>query len=312
MAPALLVMAAGLGSRYGGLKQIDPVGPSGETLLDYSLFDARRAGFGKIVFVIRRDIEAAFREAVGGRYEARAEVAYAFQSLEDLPPGFRVPASRTKPWGTGQAVLAGEPAISGPFAVVNADDFYGRESYEALHAFLAGGPRADFHALVAFRLDRTLSAHGPVARGLCDMGPDGLLRGVHEVTGLERDRSGVIRAGDRTFRGDEPMSLNLWGFGPSIFDRLRDRFRAFLAERGGEERAEFYLPDAVGQLIGAGTARVRVLETPSPWFGMTHRADAKAVSESLRELVAAGEYPDPLWGGEGAGSSGDTKGVEKL
>ena len=163
-------MAAGLGSRYGGLKQIDPVGPSGETLLDYSLFDARRAGFGKIVFVIRRDIEAAFREAVGRRYEARAEVAYAFQSLEDLPPGFRVPASRTKPWGTGQAVLAGEPAISGPFAVVNADDFYGRESYEALHAFLAGGPPADLHALVAFRLDRTLSAHGPVARGLCDVG----------------------------------------------------------------------------------------------------------------------------------------------
>ncbi|HEY7515408.1 MAG TPA: nucleotidyltransferase [Vicinamibacteria bacterium] len=297
MEPAVLVMAAGMGSRYGGLKQIDPVGPSGETLLDYSLFDAHRAGFGRVVFVIRRDIEAAFREAVGRRYEARTEVVYAFQSLEDLPAGFRVPAGRAKPWGTGQAVLAGESAIDGPFAVVNADDFYGRPSYEALHAFLAGRPPADLLALVAFRLDRTLSPHGPVARGLCEVGADGLLRSVREITGLERDAGGVIRSTDGAYRGDEPMSLNLWGFGPSIFDRLRERFRAFLAEHGGEEKSEFYLPDAVGQLIRAGTARVRVLETPSPWFGMTHRADAKAVSESLRALVAAGEYPEPLWGG---------------
>jgi MobA-like NTP transferase domain len=300
MAPAMLVMAAGLGSRYGGLKQIDPVGPSGETLLDYSLFDARRAGFGRIVFVIRRDIEAAFREAVGRRYEARAEVVYAFQSLEELPAGFRVPDGRMKPWGTGQAVLAGESAIAGPFAVVNADDFYGRASYAALHAFLAGRPPADLHALVAFRLDRTLSPHGPVARGLCEVGPDGLLRGVEEVTGLERGADGVVRSssekGVRTFRGDEPMSLNLWGFGRSIFDRLRERFFSFLTERGADAKAEFYLPDAVGQLIRAGTGRVRVLQTPSPWFGMTHREDARAVSESLRALVASGEYPDPLWG----------------
>jgi hypothetical protein len=295
MAPAVLVMAAGMGSRYGGLKQIDPVGPSGETLLDYSLFDARRAGFGRIVFVIRRDIEAAFRGAVGRRYEGRAEVVYAFQSLDDLPAGFGVPPGRTKPWGTGQAVLAGESAIPGPFAVVNADDFYGRASYAALHAFLAGRPPADVHALVAFRLDRTLSPHGPVARGLCDVGGDGSLRVVQEITGLERDGEGVIRSGPRTFRGDEPMSLNLWGFGPSIFDRLREGFRAFLSDHGEEEKAEFYLPDAVGQLIRAGTARVRVLETPSPWFGMTHRADQKAVSESLRALVAAGEYPNRLF-----------------
>ncbi len=294
----MLVMAAGLGSRYGGLKQIDPVGRAGETLLDYSLFDARRSGFGRIVFVIRRDIEAAFREAVGRRYEERADVAYVYQALEDLPRGFAVSAGREKPWGTGQAVLAGEAAVDGPFAVVNADDFYGRASFVALHAFLVAGPPSDLHALVAFRLDRTLSSHGPVARGLCDVGAEGLLRAIEEVTGLERAGGGVrapSKGGDSTFAGNEPVSLNIWGFGPSIFALLRERFAAFLEERGRDPKAEFYLPDAVGQLIRAGQARVLVLETTSPWFGMTHREDARAVAESLRALVAAGEYPDPLW-----------------
>src|SRR5262245_29738900 len=186
MPPAVVVMAAGIGSRYGGLKQIEPVGPAGETLLDYSLFDARRAGFSRIVFVIRRDIERAFRDAVGRRYEERGDVAYVFQSLEDVPAGFAVLPGRVKRWGTGQAVLAAEGALDAPSAVVNADDFYGRASYETLSTFLAGPPPPDLHALVAFRLDRTLSAHGAVARGLCDVGPEGLLRGVEEVTGLER------------------------------------------------------------------------------------------------------------------------------
>jgi MobA-like NTP transferase domain len=299
MEPSVLVMAAGLGSRYGGLKQIEPVGPAGETLLDYSLFDARRAGFSRIVFVIRRDIQVAFRDAVGRRYEERGDVGYAFQSLEGVPAGFSVPAGRTKPWGTGQAVLAGEGVVDGPFAAVNADDFYGRASYERLHAFLAAPPPADLHALVAFRLDRTLSPHGPVARGLCDVGADGLLRGVEEVTGLERAPDGRVHApsaaGDRVFRGDEPVSLNFWGFTPAIFGLLRERFAAFLAQRGQDAKAEFYLPDTVGALIRAGKARVRVLDTPSPWFGMTHREDAPAVAEALRAHVAAGEYPSPLW-----------------
>jgi hypothetical protein len=297
-AKALLVMAAGLGSRYGGLKQIEPVGPAGETLLDYSLFDARRAGFSRIVFVVRRDIEKAFRDAVGRRYEERGDVAYAFQSLEDVPAGFAVPSGRTKPWGTGQAVLAGESLIDAPFAAVNADDFYGRESYEALRTFLTAPPPPDVHALFAFRLDRTLSAHGAVARGLCDAGPDGLLRGVEEVTGLERAPDGRLRApspnGDRVFRGEEPVSLNFWGFSPSIFPLLRERFALFLAERGSDPKAEFYLPDTVGALIRAGQARVRVLDTPSPWFGITHRDDAPVVAQSLRARVAAGEYPSPL------------------
>jgi hypothetical protein len=298
MQPAVVVMAAGLGSRYGGLKQIDPVGPRGETLLDYSLFDARRAGFGRIIFVIRRDIEAAFREAVGRRYEAQADVAYVFQSLDQVPPGFRVPGDRPKPWGTGQAVLAAETEVARSFAAVNADDFYGRASFVAMGDFLAGPPPPDLHALVGFRLDRTLSEHGAVARGLCEVGPDGLLKTVAEVTGLERSPEGIrARTGEGfvAFTGAEAVSLNLWGFGPSIFPLLRERFADFLAARGAEPKAEFYLPDAVGSLIRAGRARVRVLPTPSPWFGMTHREDAPRVAESLRALVAKGEYPSPLW-----------------
>jgi len=299
MKPAVVVMAAGVGSRYGGLKQIDPVGPTGETLLDYSLFDAQRAGFGRIVFVIRRDIEAAFREAVGRRYETHADVAYVFQSLDQVPAGFTVPKDRQKPWGTGHAVLAAEPAVAGPFVAVNADDFYGRASYEALAAFLAGPPPPDLHALVGFRLDRTLSAHGAVARGLCDVGPDGFLRALAEVTGLERSAEGIRARADEgytVFTGTEPVSLNIWGFGHSMFGLLRERFADFLGARGSEPGSEFYLPDAVGSLIRTGQARVRVLPTPSPWFGMTHREDAPRVAESLRALVAEGEYPSPLWG----------------
>lgn len=300
MTKALLVMAAGMGSRYGGLKQIDPVGPGGETLLDYLVFDALRAGFTRVVFVIRRDIEKPFREAVGRKYEANTEVTYAFQEIGDVPPGFSVPKGRTKPWGTAQAVLAAECVTSSAFAAANADDFYGAHSFLALTAFLDEAATADdLYAMVGFRLGLTLSDHGSVARAVCETSKDGLLSHVVEVLGLEKAEGGA-RAPDgtggfRLFAADTPVSLNLWGFTPSVFPKLRDRFAAFLTARGSDPQSEFFLPDAVGSLIARGEAHVRLLPTPDPWFGMTHRADTPHVSERLRALHAEGAYPEHLF-----------------
>ena len=293
-------MAAGVGSRYGGLKQIDPVGPGGETLLDYSVFDALRAGFTRVVFVIRRDIEKAFREAVGRKYEAKTEVAYAFQETSDVPPGFAVPKARTKPWGTAQAVLAAERVIHSPFAAANADDFYGAHSFSSLSSFLdEAATTSDLFAMVGFRLGVTLSDHGSVARAVCQSSADGFLRHVEEVLGLEKAEGGA-RAPDgaggfRHFSADTPVSLNLWGFTPSVFPKLRNRFAAFLAALGSDLRSEFFLPDALGSLMARGEARVRLLSTPDPWFGVTHRADAPYVSARLRALHAEGAYPEHLF-----------------
>jgi hypothetical protein len=295
----VVVMAAGLGARYGGLKQIEPVGPRGETLLDYALYDAHRAGFGRVVFVIRREIEAAFREAVGRRFEARLEVAYAFQEPDLLlPPGFRVPSARSKPWGTGHAVLAARPQLAGAFAVVNADDYYGPRSFSLLHGFLVSPAESTLHALVGFRLDETLSEHGAVARGLCAIGPDGHVARLEEVLGIERAAEGIVAPGPdglRRFQGDERVSLNLWGFRPGLFEPLGELFERFLLERGDDAAAEFFLTDAVDELMLAGRARVQLLESPDPWFGVTHRADAGRVAARLARLVREGRYPDPLW-----------------
>jgi hypothetical protein len=289
-----------MGSRYGGLKQIDPVGPSGETLLDYSVFDALRSGFARVVFVIRRDIEGAFRETVGRRYESRVDVAYAFQTLEDVPPGFPVPPGRAKPWGTAQAVIAAERHLDSPFAAANADDFYGGQSFRLLSAFLEEAvSEDDLYAVVGFRLGLTLSAHGGVARAVCEGTRDGFLAHIVEVLGLEK-ANGDVRAPDgtggyRRYPADTPVSLNLWGFTPSIFGKLKESFAEFLAARGADPKAEFYLPDAVGGLVARGRARVRLLTTPDPWFGMTHRADAPEVSARLRALHAEGVYPERLF-----------------
>lgn len=300
MTKALLVMAAGMGSRYGGLKQIDPVGPGGETLLDYSVFDARRAGFTRVVFVIRRDIEAAFRQAVGRRYEGEIDVAYAFQSLHDLPPGHHLPPQRVKPWGTAQAVLAAASVIDSPFAAANADDFYGPHSFEALSSFLdASAGAGDLYAVVGFRLGVTLSEHGAVARAVCEAEADGTLRHIVEVLGLEKDDGGARapdgKGGFRHYSADTPVSLNLWGLHPSAFAKLREGFSRFLTARGHDLRAEFFLPDALGELIARGEALVRLLSTPDPWFGMTHRADGPYVSERLRALHREGAYPERLF-----------------
>ena len=299
--PTLVVLAAGMGSRYGGLKQIDPVGPHGEVVLDYSVFDARRAGFGSVVFVIRRDIERPFRETVGRRFEGRLEVRYAFQELNLLPPGYRVPEGRTKPWGTGHAVLCSRPEVAEPFAVINADDFYGADSYRRLAGFLstplAEGPET--YAMVGFELGRTLSAHGTTARGVCTLDSAGCLQSVEELTAIERVGDGARnREPDGSFRAltaTETVSMNCWGFQPGFYERLAAGFEQFLKDQAASLKAEFYLPFAVNALIQSGVARVKVLPTQANWFGVTYREDRPVVVESIRQLIRAGVYPEQLW-----------------
>ena len=298
--PTLMILAAGMGSRYGGLKQIDPVGPAGEIVLDYSIFDAVRAGFGRVVFVIRRDIEAAFRETVGAKWEARIPCAYAFQELADVPTGFAVPADRAKPWGTAHAIRAGRREIAEPFAAINADDFYGAASFRALAAHLTGAQNPAGHCMVAFRLDQTLSEHGSVSRGVCLCGADRLLTGIQERTKITRHADGALwdepEGGPATaLSGAEPVSMNCWGFMPSVFGDLDAAFEQFLRGEGGQSpKKEFTIPAVVDGLIRSGRGTVKVLETTARWFGVTYREDKATVQESIRALVAAGEYPAKL------------------
>ncbi|MDR2676015.1 MAG: nucleotidyltransferase [Opitutaceae bacterium] len=304
--PTLLVLAAGMGSRYGGLKQIDPVGPSQETVLDYSVFDALRSGFKKIVFVIRRDFEAEFREKAGRRFEGRAEVRYAFQEIDRLPGGRRAPAGREKPWGTGHAVWCAAGELAEPFAVINADDYYGADSFGRLGAFLSAADAAAAPApccMIGFRLDRTLSEHGTVSRGICSVGADGRLAAVEECTAIERAPGGGALqknagggGGARVFSGSEVVSMNCWGFTPAILPALERELARFLDAHGAAPKAEFYLPFAVAAMIERREADVRVLPTVDSWFGITYREDRPRVVAALRAHVREGIYPERLWG----------------
>jgi len=295
--PTLLVMAAGMGSRYGGLKQIDPVGPNGETIIDYSIYDALRAGFGKLVFVIRQDIAAQFQEIIGARFEKRIAVEYVFQELDKLPPGFAVPNDRTKPWGTSHAILMAADAIREPFAAINADDFYGAQSFRLLAQHLGSG--SPDYAMVGFVLRNTLSDFGSVARGVCQVDQDDFLQTVTELTKIERDgprakdtsASGVVTP----LTGDEAVSMNMWGFTPALFPQLQNYFTAFLQKSGHELKSECYIPSAVNELLTARQARVKVLRTQDSWFGVTYREDRPRVVESIRRLIARGDYPETLW-----------------
>lgn len=297
MKPTLLVLAAGLGSRYGGLKQIDPVGPGGETIMDYSIYDAMRAGFGKLVFVIRRDIEAPFRETIGARFEQRLPVEYVFQELAQVPPGFSVPGNRTKPWGTGQAILSGSEVIHEPFAAINVDDFYGANSFQALGEHLRTGGR-DF-AMVGFVLRNTLSEFGSVARGACRVDTEAFLQTMTELTKIERDGDAAKYTDNdgllRKLGGEETVSMNMWGFTPALFGQLREQFAAFLKMNGQNEKSEFYIPTVVNALIQTGQARCRVLRTEDSWFGVTYREDRPRVIERVRALITRGDYPKKLW-----------------
>ncbi|WPJ95529.1 sugar phosphate nucleotidyltransferase [Coraliomargarita algicola] len=291
--PTLLILAAGMGSRYGGLKQLDPVGPSGETILDYSIYDAMAAGFGKVVFVIRRDFEEEFKQIVGARYEKLITVEYVFQELTTLPDGFAAPAERSKPWGTGHAILMAQEVIQEPFGVINADDFYGRNAYEQLATFLMKSEEPHTHTMVAYKLRNTLSEHGTVSRGVCQTNELGQLLSVEEVTAIAKDGSGA-KAEDRNFTGDELVSMNLWGFQPSVFTALENQFRTFLSEKGQEMKSEFYIPFVIDEEIRAKRAQVKVLETDSQWTGVTYREDKPAVQAFIQNLISQAIYPSNL------------------
>jgi len=294
MKPTLLVLAAGMGSRYGGLKQIDAMGPNGETMLDFAVTDAARAGFGKVVFVIRPEIEADFQKAVGSRMKDFIDVSYAFQELDDLPSEFCVPEGRSKPWGTAHAVRAARNEIKEPFAVINADDYYGREAFLSLGKWLSetdGGSPAV--AMVAYRLENTLSDHGSVNRGICSV-EGHLLQRIEEVEAIFRGADQIIRgtppsSEPKILSPDTPVSMNFWGFTPAIFPLLEQAFDHFLRTRIIEPKSEWYLPAVVDSWISAGLLQCPVLETDSHWFGITYPEDREKVAASLRSLDLADE-----------------------
>lgn len=294
MALTLVVLAAGMGSRYGGLKQVDPMGPAGETVLDYSVFDAMRADFDRVCFIIRRDFEAAFRTLIGARFEKHVRVDYVFQASDSLPSGRTLPATRTKPWGTGHAVRCAREVLDEPFAVVNADDFYGATSFERLARFLREAATGPSHppefAMVGFELAKTLSEHGAVSRGVCAVTESGHLQSVDEHTGILAEEVGE----GRKYEPATTVSMNCWGFTPAFLPMLDARWRAFLKIHGASDKAEFYLPFAVNDLLVSGEASVRVLPTSDQWFGVTYREDKPRVQVAIAALVACGAYPSPL------------------
>jgi len=304
--PVLLVLAAGMGSRYGGLKQVDPVGNHGQLIIDYSIYDARRAGFETVVFVIKHEIEETFKKAIGDRLSKVMDVRYAYQEIGDLPEGYAVPEGRAKPWGTCHAVLAARKVIDGPFAVINADDYYGPEGYRAIYDYLAAhqdGPDGYAYAMVGYRVDKTVTEHGSVARGVCAIDDAGNLQTVTERTCIEKDGDNArfTEDGGQTWvplSGDTIVSMNLWGFTRSFLDEAQARFPAFLDKAlvDNPAKGEYFLPSVVSQLIDEGKARVKVLPSMDQWYGVTYHEDKETVVSAIARKTAAGVYPDDLWG----------------
>ena len=301
MKPTLFVLAAGMGSRYGGLKQLDGLGPNGETIMDYSIFDAIRGGFGKIVFVIRKDFEEDFRKKIISKYENHIPVEVVFQSIDKLPEGFTCPAERVKPWGTNHAVLMGKKVIREPFAVINADDFYGRDSFAVIGKFLSELPEGakNTYCMVGFRVGNTLSESGTVARGICSTDENRHLTTVVERTEIMRI-NGVVSYKDENgewvgIEDNTPVSMNMWGFTPDYFNYSEEYFIDFLKENIDKPKAEYCIPLMVNKLINDGTATVEVLDTTSRWFGVTYAADRQGVVDKLQALADSGEYPSKLF-----------------
>lgn len=297
---ALVIMAAGLGSRYGGIKQLEPVGPSGEIIMDYSIYDALQAGFNKIVFIIRKDLEKDFHEVIGDRISRQVKTEYVFQELDALPDGFTTPAERTKPWGTGQAVLCCRDAVKGPFAVINADDYYGKEGFKLLYDFLTSNTKDSLYCMTGFVLGNTLSENGGVTRGICKTGNGGILQEIIETSGIIKEGTHAKAKGsngdDITIDINSVVSMNMWGFMPGLFDELESGFTQFLSELPADElKKEYLLPSAVGDLVKSRRAEVKVLKTPDRWFGVTYKEDKASVVRSIGELVEEGVYPVKLF-----------------
>lgn len=296
--PTLLIMAAGIGSRYGTLKQIDRVGPSGETILDYSVYDAMRAGFERVVFIIRRDIEKDFREVIFNTLEKHIPVDYVFQELSDLPGGYSFPSGRIKPWGTGHAIWSARHRITTPFVAINADDFYGYTSFRLATDFFRDHTETNSYCLIGFRLKNTLSEHGHVSRGVCKTDQNGLLERIDERLQIVEADSGIVYyEGDQSFPLDEDtiVSMNMWGFMPTLFDHLDREFDQFLSDHGRDLKAEFLIPTVINTLVQQQKVSARVLESQERWFGMTYRDDRDKVINAIRKLVANGIYPASLW-----------------
>lgn len=301
--PTLVVLAAGIGRRYGGLKQLDPIGPNGEIIIDYSIYDALNAGFGKVVFVIKQDIEEALRERVGKTIEKRCETAYVFQRIGDVPEGFEAPPDRQKPWGTAHATLSCKNVVHSPFAVINADDFYGRSSYQTLCDYLKNaqdrGGVYDY-SMVGYVLENTLTEHGHVARGVCTVDQDGFLVEIHERTRIEKfgEISKYTEGGEHWVEIPKGsiVSMNMWGFTPSLFSELEARFPRFLQKNSDNiQKAEYFLPDVVDDLLKETRATVKVLSTNERWYGVTYQQDKPRVKQAIRDLIRRGVYPENLW-----------------
>jgi len=301
MKPVLFVLAAGMGSRYGGLKQLDGLGPNGETIMDYSIYDAERAGFGKVVFVIRKSFEQDFREKILGKYENLIPVELVFQEPDKLPEGFHLSKDRVKPWGTNHAVMMGEDVIKDPFLVINADDFYGSESYNVAAEYLQSlENKKNHYFMVGYRLGNTLSESGSVARGICSADAEGFLTSVVERTFIIRDEDGEIKYKDENgnmivLNENIPVSMNMWGFTPEYFNYSESLFADFLTLNQDNPKAEFFIPWAIDRLIEKSQIQVKVLDTPSKWFGVTYAEDRASVVEKINQLITQGKYPQKLF-----------------
>jgi dTDP-glucose pyrophosphorylase len=296
--PTLIILAAGMGSRYGGLKQMDEVGPNGEAIIDYSLYDAIRAGFGKVVFVIRTDFAEAFKQRFDPRLKGRISVGYVYQSLDKLPAGFTLPAGREKPWGTAHALLMADGAATEPMAVINADDFYGEKAFRAMSQFLTNSDDPSEYAMVGYNVENTLSDHGTVSRGVCETDAEGYLTTVIERTKIKEEPDGIYFYENETrhkLDPKSPVSMNFWGLKPNVFPFLNEGFAQFLNDHGQEQKSEYYIPLLINDNIVNGNIRTKVIECDSPWFGVTYIEDKPIVKEKIARLIAEGVYPEKLW-----------------